>query len=135
MKKKLLSYTIAIVAGLAVTFAIAALIGLFESDSASEVFKKLSDAALVTGVVIFGIGLLTFCSNKGAFDMVWWGLKGAARMLIPGGALKEEKKTYAQYREERAAKPRSFKFLLIVGAVFLALAVLFVILYYAFPPR
>lgn len=131
MKKKLLSYLIAVSAGLAAAFGIACLLGLFSSENTADVFKKLSDASLVTGILIFGIGILTFCSNHGAFDMVSWGLKNAFRMLIPGGALHSEKKSYAQYREERAAKPKPFKFLIAVGAIFIVLAVIFVICYFA----
>lgn len=131
MKKKLLQYSIAVAAGLAVSFGLACLLGLFQSQNAVDVFKKLADACTVTGILVFGAGILTFCANHGAFDMVLWGLKGAVRMLIPGAALREEKKSYAEYREARAAKQKPFKFLLVVGAVFVLLSVIFVLAFFA----
>lgn len=136
MKKKVLYYAIAIGAGLAVTFAIACLIGLFKSEDTAAVFRKLADASTVTGILTFGIGLLTFCGNHGAFDMIGWGVKNGLKMLIPMASLKANKKTYAEYKEERAANPKPFKFLLLTGAVFLVLAIVFIGLFYGFyvPP-
>lgn len=130
MKKTVLCYAITFGVGLAAAFGIACAIGLFSSGDATVVMQKLSDACLAVGVVLFGVGLLIFCANHGAFDMLVWGLKSGLARLIPGLATKFGKKTYAEYKEERDDRKKPFVFMLLVGLCFIVLAVLFVILYF-----
>lgn len=127
--KHWLKYLITFGCGLVVSFSLACILGLFKCKNAAAVYQILSDSTLATGVILFGVGLLTFCGNHGAFDMIGYGLKHGLARLIPGLGTRVGKKTYAEYREEREDRKKSFGFLLLVGIFFLVLAVLFVILY------
>ena len=127
--KHWLKYVVTLGCGLVVSFSLACILGLFQCGSVAAVYQTLSDSTLATGVILFGVGLLTFCGNHGAFDIIGFGLKNGLARLIPGLGTRVGKKTYAEYKEERAERKKSFGFLLLVGIFFLVLAVGFVILY------
>lgn len=98
-----------------------------------EQYRMLSDAFLIPGLVTVLIGCLLVISNKGGLDGLSFVLGRAARMLIPGKKKKDEK--YFDYVERKRENPiRGFGFLFVVGGVFCAVAILFMILFYRTVP-
>ena len=91
-----------------------------------EIFKILCDCFTVPGLVLVFVGLLVVCSNGGTFDMLGFGVKKFF------GLFKKEsdKQTFYEYRQNKLANRRSFWYLLVVGGVFVAAAVIFLILYH-----
>ena len=131
--KKVLPYLISAVIGAAVAILI-----MFASykihtvapvrENAREIMGILSNAFLVPGVILAGIGLIIFASNGGAFDMLAFAVIRFFDLFK-----KDVKGKYKDLYEYRAAKKdREYKttFMLWVGLAFIALAVIFLICYY-----
>ena len=104
----------------------------FPVEEASENYKMLSDAAAVPGVLLVMLGTLIWVSKQGALDGVSYGVSRLFRGLIPGGRLQKDEKyfDYVERRREKAKQTRGYAFLFISGLVFLAIAGVFIVLYY-----
>lgn len=126
--KKLLNYIITSAFGLFVAAMILVGLGTFTQTSKSVIFGDLADAFFVPGVVILGIGLLLFASNGGAFDMLRYSVIKLFT-LFRRDLTKVKYRTFYDYRKAQSEHKRSFLYMLVVGAVFLVLAVVFFILY------
>ncbi len=97
--------------------------------AASEKYRALCDAFTVSAVLLLAFGALLWVSGEGVFLGIGWAVKNAVLILIPGQALNRE--SYAEYRARKLStgKASGFGFLFIVGAVFLAVALVFLVLY------
>ena len=127
--KCLLKYSITVVLGLCMAGVI-----LWNSDILTQdlqgKYRLLSDAFSVPGFLgLFG-GLSVWLSNEGAFDAVTWLVVSAAKTLIPTMHATREK--YGDYVTRRRGKRASgYGFLFVCGAVFLAVATVFLLLFYS----
>ena len=104
----------------------------FPAAEASESCRMLADAATIPGLLFACAGALCWASSQGALDGITYALGHFFRGLIPGG-LTQGEGTYADYLEKRREKKTRWKaygFLLVTGFVFLAVAALFIVLYY-----
>lgn len=97
-----------------------------------SIFHKLCDGFFVAGVLIFGVGALKFFRNKGTFDVLSYGVSSLVYTAIPMLDKREPEQRNEDFygytqrkREER--KPASE--LLIAGGVYLALALVMLVLY------
>ncbi len=135
MKKKIISYTIVLVVALALILLVCGLKGLFtEEKSRIDVISALCDAFFVAGVVVIGIGALIWASDKGAFDGLGYSISSLFNLHKPAGKGLNWKKseTYEEYVERKHApekKNKSMNMLLIIGAVLLLIAIIFLIVY------
>ena len=105
----------------------------FPAAEASENFRMLSDAATIPGLLFTMFGALIWAASLGAMDGLSYGLRSAMRALLPGGRVQKEE-TYAEHvtrRREKYANSRGYGFLLLTGLVFLAIAGIFIALFYA----
>jgi len=94
-----------------------------------RMMSSLSDGFFIIGVLLTSIGCLTWISSTGFFDMLFYGFQGLAS-LIPFKAPKKRKAFY-DYKTERAEKRKSpLNTALIVGMVYLLIAVVFTVLFY-----
>ncbi len=126
---KFTKYIVTTIIGLAAAFAIMCYKGIFYVSGAADAMQILSDAFLVPGVFIMGVGLIVVAANGGTFDMLGY----AVRMIFDGlkRDLKNRKyKDFAEYREARKDRKIGYGYLLITGAAFIALAVLFLLIWY-----
>ena len=75
------------------------------------------------------VGLLILIANMGALDGITYSVRGIGRQFVPFLRLKNE--TFYDYvqRKKEKRKQREYKFVFIVGAAFLALAVVFLVLF------
>lgn len=130
IKGLIISYGVCFLIAAGLCLWIAAAQGVFELTEPREIFAVLSDAFFVPGVLVAGFGLLYKIAAGGALDGVSFGLKRAFLSLIPGGRLKKEE-NYAQYKERKEKRRKNIKIAapLIVGAVFIVVAAIFLILY------
>ena len=93
-------------------------------------YRYLCDAFTIPGLVLVMLGCLMSLSNQGALDGVGYIASVGIKMLIPGAALNMEK--YAEYKERRREnRTKGYGFLYVVGFAFLALALLFMALFYS----
>lgn len=104
--------------------------GAFGFAETKEVVRVLSDSAFLSGVLLTGAGLLLFCADGGLFDMFAYG----AVLLVCTFKRNVRDRKYRDFYEYREAKKENrkggFGFLLLTGIFFLALATIFLALYY-----
>ena len=93
-------------------------------------YRYLADAFTIPGIVFIMLGFLVILSAHGAFLGLGYIFKRAGRVLLPFIFRKDE--TYYEYLEARKEHHRSLRFLsfMIVGLIFMAAAIVFIILFY-----
>lgn len=92
-------------------------------------YRVLADAFTVPGILLLAVGTLAFISSKGSFDGLSYAISWLFARLIPGKARKRE--TYYDYVTRKSEKrARGYGFLFICGALFVAVAVVFTVLFY-----
>ena len=129
MKKNILRYSIASAVGLALAFVILCFKNIFSQTDAVKVFQILCDAFFVTGICFACIGVIMLAGNGGAFDMLGYAfvmLFDALRKDIS----KRKYKDFYEYRQAKKEKKRNVLYMFVVGGAFIAISVIFLILYY-----
>lgn len=121
-------YLITAVVGLLLVGAIVWSKDLFAQTAPVEVFHILCDAFFAVGIVIFAAGVLVFSSNEGTFDIFVYGISSFVDMFRK----KSQKKynTFYDYRESREDLKLPFGFLMLTGAVFIAVSLVMLYLYH-----
>ena len=129
MKKRILKYGLsALFVGLMAYFYLAA--RDFAGAEGALRYQLLCDAFTVPGVLLLCAGALIWVTNLGALNGIAYGLRLAVFALIPGKRTDREE-SYAQYVQRKRAGPaRGYGFLLICGAVTVAVSFVFLVLYY-----
>ncbi len=122
--RNLITYIVGIVIGMIFFFIYAFSGGLFETTTTSELLRVLCDCFTVPGIILGGMGLLSWASNKGAYDMLSYGFGsvfGPFWNLITGK--KSEYKRFYEYKVEKEEKRKPWnREFFFVGLGFLALA-------------
>ena len=129
MKKNILRDSIASAVGLALAFVILCFKNIFSQTDAVKVFQILCDAFFVTGICFACIGVIMLAGNGGAFDMLGYAfvmLFDALRKDIS----KRKYKDFYEYRQAKKEKKRNVLYMFVVGGAFIAISVIFLILYY-----
>lgn len=126
--KKALPYLITAAVGLVIALTIICVKDVWHQSSVKTVMQILSDAFLVPGVIITGVGLIIFASNGGVFDMLAY----AVRMffdLFRRDLSTRKYKDFYEYRQAKKDKKRDMGFMLRTGLPFIVLSIIFVIVY------
>ena len=129
MKSKWRKYAIAAVIGatLAVIYLTTRDFGTTEDQA--ERYRMLCDAFTIPGMLLIMSAALVALSNAGSFTGLGFSVGHMFRSLIPGASLRQE--SYADYLERREGKKvKGYGFLLQVGLVFMAVALVFFFLFY-----
>ncbi|MBE6684130.1 MAG: DUF3899 domain-containing protein [Ruminococcaceae bacterium] len=129
MKKKLLQYGICGAIGAVIAVFMMAFNGLFQVSEASakDVMAIVSDALFLPGALLASIGVLLWVAKEGLFDMISYGVRWAAHSLVP--VIKLESRTFYEYKVEKDKKRRPVPyFVIIVGLVYIALAIVAIII-------
>ena len=130
LKNKLLKYGIAALVGGLMAYSVTRSYNLAEALTDADRYRILSDAFTVPGVVLIMFGLLVMVANGGFFNGISYAGSYALKMLIPGASKNMER--YGDYLERKSKRPKiGFAFLIIVGACYLAVAVVFIFLFYS----
>ena len=127
MKKKKFKpaeFIIALIAGTVIAVPVF-LLGLHREY---PILRALGDAFFVPAVVLLGVAGITFAANDGTFDSFGYSLKFVFFNHYPSAG---EAESFADYREKKHQNPKNPLNLLLAGLIFLVLAVVFVIVYYA----
>ena len=128
-KSRIIRYAVTFAAGGVLAYVYVSLRD-FGAQELSQKFRILCDAFTVPGALLLLVGALMSISGTGALDGVGYVSGQALGMFIPGRGLGWE--SYADYverkREKRGRKGHGF--LYISGAVFMAIALVFLILFY-----
>lgn len=100
-------------------------------DQGYPVVHLLCDGFFVAAVLLLGSGGLVICRNKGAFDMMGYGVKSVVNMVIPATRLggPEQDEDYPTYCQRKAAERKPAPHLLVAGGIYLALSVVCMVIY------
>ena len=129
VKIKLLEYSIAISVGIAIVILYISLKGTFQAQTASEVYRNLSDGCLIAGGFAVGGAGLLWISNQGGFLGLRYGVEWTLSRFIH--AMKAGTESYHDFRQRHLQSRKTpVAFLLFVGIGYLLLAVTFLILFY-----
>ena len=104
--------------------------GIFFVEEIDMLITILSDAVLIPGIILLGIGLIIFASNQGLFLGVAYGFKMIGRTITTKKDEKLVDEEYHEYYARQNEKKIDCKCFLIVGGTFVALSVLLVIVYF-----
>jgi hypothetical protein len=133
LRKNLIKCGVAMGLSLILVYAFVALrVDLFDLGSVElvDLYLILCDAFTIPGLLMLMFGLLMTISNQGALDGLGYVAINGLKMLIPGAATRMER--YKEYVERRRAnRVKGYGFLYVVAAVLLAIAGIFLILFYS----
>ena len=94
-----------------------------------EWYRILCDGFTVPGLLFLMVGFMVTLSNQGALDGLGYVASSAFKLLIPNNGMKER---YSEYLERRRAnRLRGYGFLYVIGAVCMAVAGIFMALFYS----
>jgi hypothetical protein len=127
----LLKYSITALIGFSLVVSVLNLHGFEEAVDIQDKYRILSDAFTIPGVVLMLCGALVWIANEGAFEGISYAVSYSLRMLIPG--VRKEHERYRDYVERRRENGpvKGYSFLVITGAAFFAVALVFVALFYS----
>lgn len=120
--------TTAVAAGLTVILILSR--GIFQEEELDMVITIISDAFFIPGVLLLCVGLIVVASNEGLFLSISYGFKVIGRTIT---AKKEERlmeEKYHEYYARQIQKKTKCKHFLLVGAGFIAVSLLFVVVYF-----
>ena len=120
--------TTAVALGLGVLIALSR--GIFREEEIDMVITIISDAFFIPGILLLCVGLIVYASNEGLFLAISYGFKVIGRTVT---AKKDEtlmNEKYHEYYARQIEKKTKCKHFLIVGAVFVAVSLLFVVIYF-----
>ena len=100
--------------------------GLGDAQTAADRLKIISDGFAVSGLLYTAMGVLIWVSTTGFFDIFAYAIRKGAHVLIPGMVKDDQGKKEARAKGETAGR----KSTLFVGLLFLALSLLFTLLWY-----
>lgn len=93
-------------------------------------YMVLCDAFTIPGVLLLMIGAMFAVTAAGALDGISYVLEVGLGRLLPSKALKKKEKYFDYVERKKAKRNRGYGFLLISGSGCLAIALVFLILYY-----
>lgn len=121
-----------LVLSMVIGLAIASLVVVVSAERGFSLIHRLSDGCFSAGVLLCGIGGIFFCANKGAFNLLGYSASLAGKVITGWGKDPGEggRDAYYNYCVRQAEKePKPFAHLLIGGAVYLAAATVFLVIY------
>ena len=127
--KKLILYASVAAVGALFAWGAAAARGLKTGVGTAMALRYWSDGCFVAAVLIGGVGAMTWISTTGLFDIFAYGFSSVIVLFTPFRKPRDQKSFY-DYKTFREEKRRPARFeLLIAGVFFLALSILFLVLY------
>ena len=127
--KTLIRYGICTAVGLALMLMVLLINKYWMTEDAQEKLRILCDAFCIPGLLLILSTGLVFARNEGAFNGLLYGLRTAKEVLLP--FLPYQHMNFREYVEKKAEKKvKGYSFLLITGAVFLAVGLVLLIVYH-----
>ena len=112
--------------------AVGALVFFTNSQGSGDLFRRICDAFFTPGALLLGSAGLTWCRNRGAFDLLTYGVTSVFHTHVPGASIghaRDEKEDFLTYRDRKAASRKPPYGTLWVGLVLTALSVVLVVIY------
>lgn len=132
-KKNIIVIVIISLLALALFLTICGVKGVFSGDlSKKETFRFVCDGFFVAGIVELGVAGIIWASDMGAFDGIRYGVTSLFRLHFSTRRLDwQEKESFSEYKDRIHKKKdkRPLITIVIVGGVFILMAVIMLIVY------
>ena len=128
MRSKIIKYSVTTAIGLLLAYITLNNYGFFEATSMQERYLCLSNAFTIPGVVIMMCGALVWIAQQGMFDTLSYAGKMVVDQFRPSVYKHCKYGDYVMEKRENRKKG-GFGFLVITGAVFVTIALVFNVLY------
>ena len=102
---------------------------LLSAGRGYPVLHSLCDGFFVAATILLGVGGLRGVRNRGAFDVAGYGISSVLHTTFPS-LWKDKDEDIVGYRQRKAESRKGARGLLAAGAVYLALSVIVLCLYY-----
>lgn len=129
-RNKLIGYAVCIAFALAIALGVAMYQGFDLAAGIGMNCRHLSDGFFVAGVLFTGLGLLTWVSTTGFFDMFSFAIKRAAEMLMPWVRLKDRPNFYEYKMEKEAKRKKPLTTILFTGVGLILASLVCLLLHY-----
>ena len=129
-RNKLIGYAVCVVLALTIAVSVAVHQGFAMEKGAALNCRYLSDGLFVAGVMFTGLGLLTWISTTGFFDMFAFAVKRAAEMLLPWVRIKDRPNFYEYKMEKEAKRKKPLTTILFTGVGMILASLVCLMLYY-----
>ena len=127
MEKKTRDFLIALAVGAGLTLA-AVLVGFLDQNR--TVLQVLCDGFTVSGVLLLCFSGLVWSRNQGTFDMISFGVSRITKFRYGKLDDEERKESFYDYRQRKSATRQNATASLKAGAVYMALALVFLLLFF-----
>lgn len=127
MNRTLRRYLITLAIGLAMASIIWVRDGLFSTRNTQQILKSVSNGSFLAGTLLVGVGLMVFISNSGFFDAFRYTALSIFRSFTAKGEANKEE--MADYKARRRERKGQMAHLIIVGLVFMAVALVAALLF------
>ena len=102
----------------------------FSQEGAKEIVGTISDCFAIPGVVMAGIGALTYLAKLGAYDGISYAFSNFALHSIIPGTHKDKPESFYEYKKSKEEKGRKWlSHLFFAGLVPLVISVILLIVY------
>lgn len=125
-------YVLAIVVGLLLALTVCFAKGVFQETAPALIVRYLSDAFLAPGVLLTGIGFLSFLKKEGTYDGLFYSfhsMRASFARRYDDEARKDMARTYYDYKQNVKGKRKVAWHLIIVGSGFLLIAIVLTIVF------
>ena len=127
-------YVIAAAVGLVIALTFCIWKDIFHETDISLIVRYLSDAFAIPGVLLTGIGLLSFLKKEGTFDGLFYSFHAmrmayTKRMMDEATDETKNGRTYYDYKQNAKAKRKVSWHLVIVGGGFLLTAIVLTVVF------
>lgn len=121
--KKSVKHLIYCAVTLALVFVTAVLQGLFNPPSGMRVSVIICNAFFIIGVLMAGIGILSWAGSKGTYDIFSY----AGKVILVKFKPKEKMQSYYDYTQEKSKNRKAWlKELTVWGAICIAISALLI---------
>ncbi len=127
MEKKTREFLVSLAVGAGITV-IAVIVGFL--DEKRTVLQILCDGFTVAGILLMCYAGLVWSRNEGTFDMISFGVSRITKFRYGKLDEAERKETFYDYRKRKAATRQDAIPTLKAGAVYMALALVFLVLFF-----
>ncbi len=105
---------------------VASLLGVFKAPSAKDLMRILCDAFFVVGVLLGGVGLLSWVGSNGFFDIFSYAVKVVVIKFRPKARLE----SYYDYKQSKDEERKPWlKGLLLCGGICIILSIVALVIY------
>ena len=125
---RLKQYVIVTVIGAVISFVVAFATGIFNSQDLARTYRILCNSFFVTSVLLIGFGLFSAISTTGFFNIFGFTAKVFGSLFIPGRYKEKKAFDYFEYIQSKDNEKRAKWHCCIVGAFFLVVSMVFLVL-------